>query len=319
MKVTVHDPLRFEVLGTGLGFTEGPVIADDGAVFVVDIDGGKVLRLAGGETKVVATPGGGPNGMAPETPTTVIVANNGGFLWTTLDDGSRMPVDLATHTNEPPGFSGGWIEWIDLTSGDVTVLHRQCNGRALRGPNDLVFDEAGGLWFTDHGKGRHETLDRGGLYYIPPDGATVREVAFPLLAPNGVGLSPDGRRVYVAETLSGRLWAWDLAGPGEVAAVSGRVGMRHGGVCVAATPYAFDSLAVEDDGRIVIGAIADGILVITPDGGEADVHPIPGDMTTNIAFGGPDRRRAVITLSRSGRVVETSWPRPGLVVGPARP
>ena len=90
--------------------------------------------------------------------------------------------------------------------------------------------------------------------------------------------------------------------------------VRHGGYCVAATPYSFDSLAVEEDGRIALGAIIDGIVVITPDGQEADVHPISGDLTTNIAFGGADRRRAVITLSRSGRLVETPWPRPGLTL-----
>jgi gluconolactonase len=317
MRVTVHDPLEFDVLGTGLGFPEGPVITDDGTVFAVDIDGGRVLRVAGGAISVVAAPGGGPNGMALETETMAIIANNGGFLWSEVEPGVRIPIDRATHTNEPPGFSGGWIERIDLTSGEVAVLHRECDGRPLRGPNDLVFDEAGGLWFTDHGKGRHASVDRGGLYYLPPDRTAVREVAFPLLGPNGVGLSPDGRRVYVAETHTGRLWAWDLAGPGEVVAAAGSLAVRHGGVCVAATPYSFDSLAIEDDGRVVIGAISDGIVVITPDGREIDVHPIPGDVTTNIAFGGPDRRRAVITLSRSGRLVETTWPRPGLVVGPA--
>jgi len=317
MRVTVHDPLEYDVLGAGLGFPEGPVIADDGTVFVVDIDGGRVLRIGGGVISVVAAPGGGPNGMALETPTTAIIANNGGFLWSEVEAGVRIPIDRATHTNEPPGFGGGWIERADLTSGQVTVLHRDCDGRPLRGPNDLVFDDAGGLWFTDHGKGRHASVDRGGLYYIPPDGTGVREVAFPLLGPNGVGLSPDGRRVYVSETHTGRLWAWDLTGPGEVVAAAGSLAVRHGGVCVAATPYSFDSLAMEEDGRVVIGAIGDGIVVITPDGQEVDVHPIPGDVTTNIAFGGVDRRRAVITLSRSGRVVETTWPRSGLVVGPA--
>ena len=129
-------------------------------------------------------------------------ANNGGFLWSGVY-GARIPIDYATHTNEPPGFECGWIERVDLTSGEVTVLHKAGVGRPLRGPNDLVFDDAGGLWFTDHGKGRHTSVDRGGLYYVTPDLATVREVAFPLLGPNGVGLSPDGRRVYVAETFTG--------------------------------------------------------------------------------------------------------------------
>ena len=270
------------------------------------------MRLANGETTVVATPGGGPNGMALETAGTALIANNGGFLWTEVN-GARIPIDHPTHTNEPPGFTGGWIERVDLTAGEVTVLHRECDGRPLRGPNDLVVDEAGGVWFTDHGKGRRTSVDRGGLYYIPPDGEAVIEKAFPLLGPNGVGLAPDGRRVYVAETHTGRLWGWDLDAPGEIRPAAGTLAVRHGGVCVVATPYSFDSLAVEADGRVAIGAIADGIAVVTPDGSEVDVHPIPGDITTNIAFGGDDDRRAVITLLRGpGRVVETTWPRAGL-------
>ena len=316
MKTIVRDPLEFDVLAAGQGFTEGPVVAADGAVLFVDIDGGRVLHVENGAVDVVATPGGGPNGLALETPVTAIVANNGGFLWSEVETGVRIPIDRATHTNEPPGFTGGWLERVDLASGEVTVLHRACAGRSLRGPNDLVFDAIGGLWFTDHGKGRHANVDRGGLYYVPPDGSEVREVAFPLLGPNGVGLSPDGDRVYVAETYTGRLWVWELAAPGRVRASAGSLAVRHGGTCLASTPFSFDSLAIEADGRIAIGAIGDGIVVITPDGEEAVVHPIPGDVTTNIAFGGPDGRRAVITLSRTGRVVETSWPRPGLVIGP---
>ena len=316
MKTRIHDPLEFEVLATGLGFPEGPVAAADGTVYAVDIDGGRVLRIRDKAVDVVASPGGGPNGLALETPSTGIVANNGGFLWSEVEGGVRIPIDRATHTNEPPGFTGGWLERVDLHSGDVNVLHRECDGRPLRGPNDLVFDAFGGLWFTDHGKGRHASVDRGGLYYVPPDGSAVREIVFPFLGPNGVGLSPDGSRVYVSETHTGRLWAWDLAGPGEVRAAVGSLAVRHGGACVAATPFSFDSLAIEEDGRVVIGAIADGIVAITPDGEEVDVYPVPGDVTTNVAFGGSDARRAVITLSRSGSVVEASWPRPGLVVAP---
>ena len=314
VKTTVHDPLDFEVLADGLGFPEGPCIAEDGTVYAVDIDLGTVVRTDGaGGTTVVATPGAGPNGLALRADGTAIVANNGGFLWSEVA-GTRIPIDPETHTSEPPGFEKGWIEQVDLTTGDVSLLHDSCNGRTFRGPNDLVFDEVGGLWFTDLGKGRHASVDRGGLYYLPPDGGEVHEIAFPLLGPNGVGLSPDGRTVYAAETHTGRLWSWALAEPGVVRPDAGSLAIRHGGVCLASTPFSFDSLAVEEDGRIAIGAIVDGIVVITPDGMEIDVHPIPGDVTTNIAFGGADRRRAVITLSRSGRLVETTWPRPGVLL-----
>jgi len=78
----------------------------------------------------------------------------------------------------------------------------------------------------------------------------------------------------------------------------------HGGTCVAATPYVFDSLAVEAGGRIAVAATSSGIVVITPDGGQTDVYSLPGDAASNIAFA-DDGRRAVITLSRSGRLVQT--------------
>jgi gluconolactonase len=311
MKTTFHEPLEFEIIAADLGFPEGPAFLPDGAILAVDIDGGRVVRIDGGLVSVVATPGGGPNGLALADPGNAVIANNGGFLWTTVN-GTRIPIDHATHTNEPIAFKGGWIESVDVRSGEVTRLHDNFEGRPLRGPNDLVFDAVGGLWFTDHGKGRYDSVDRGALYYAPPGGGPLRQVAFPLLGPNGVGLSPDDGTVYVAETHTGRLWAWELSGPGEVKPSVGSLAVRHGGRCVVATPFSFDSLAVEADGRIAIGAIGDGIAAVTPDGQEIDVYPIPGDVTTNIAFGGADLTTAVITLSRSGQLAKCQWPRPGL-------
>ena len=220
VRTTVHAPLDLDVLADGLGFPEGPCIRDDGAVLAVDIDRGTVVEVdTGGRVRVVAKPGDGPNGLALTAGGGAYVANNGGFLWTEVD-GVRIPIDRATHTNEPPGFEGGAIEYVDLATGEVAVLHDRVDGRPLRGPNDLVVDEVGGLWFTDHGKGRHASVDRGGLYYVPP-GGEAEEVAFPLLGPNGVGLAPDGRTVYVAETHTGRLWAWDLDCARRRAALTG--------------------------------------------------------------------------------------------------
>ena len=311
MRVTVHDPLELDVLATGLGFTEGPVIAPDGTVYAVDLWEGGIWRLTGGEPTVVARVAGAPNGMALASTSTAIVANNGGFPWTEVGD-DRYPIDLVNSTNEPEGFTHGWLEQVDLSSGNVATLVEHGDGSVLRGPNDLVIDAEGGIWFTDTGKFRRASVDHGTLYYLDPHQKLVSAKARQLLGPNGVGLSPDGARVYVSETLTGRLWAWDLAAPGEIRPAAGGSAF-HGGTCVAATPYTFDSLAIEADGRIAIAAIGDGVVIVTPDGSEVDVHPIPGDITTNLAFGGTDGRRAVLTLARSGSVVEATWPRPGLV------
>ena len=317
MKTTVHGPLEFDVLAEGVGFPEGPVISSDGTVHVVDIDGGVIWRVDDGGPTVVARPGAGPNGMAPETATTALVANNGGFLWTEVR-GTRIPIDHVTHTNEPPGFA------VVGSSGSTSseAPSRCCTGRVraalCAGPTTWCSTRRAGCGSPITARAAAKASTAAVSYYVPPDGSRVVEKAFPLLGPNGVGLSPDGRRVYVAETHTGRVWAWDLAGPGEIRPAAGNLAVRHGGVCLVATPFSFDSLGVEADGRLVIGAIADGIVVVTPDGQEVDVHPIPGDVTTNMAFGGPTVASAVLTLSRSGRVVETVWPRAGLVVGPVR-
>ena len=71
----------------------------------------------------------------------------------------------------------------------------------LRGPNDIVFDEHGGFWFTDHGKVRDRDRDVTGVFYARADGSFIEEVIFPLEGPNGIGLSPDETSLYIAETV----------------------------------------------------------------------------------------------------------------------
>jgi len=232
------------------------------------------------------------------------VCNNGGFQWSERN-GMPIPLNIETGASEPDGFEGGWIERVDLASGQVRRLYSDCNGYRFRSPNDIVFDASGGFWFTDLGKTRTRDVDRGGLYYARPDGSSVVEAAYGLWGPNGVGLSPSGDHVYVAESFTGRLMAWDLAGPGKL--------RDRRATCVAATKGHFDSLAVEADGRVAVAAISQGVCVVEPNG-SFDYVPFPDPMTTNVCFGGEDRRTAYVTLSATGRLVAQEWPRPGLAL-----
>ena len=302
--------LELRDVATGLEFPEGPVAIDDGSFLVVQIKSGLLSRvLPDGTVTTVAELGGGPNSVAIGPDGAAYVCNNGGFQWSEFGDWS-LPMDLLTGANDPPDFDGGWIERVDLETGESTVLYRECGGHALRGPNDLVFDARGNLWFTDFGKTGERTQDRGGLYFAAADGSSIVEVAYGLLGPNGVGLSPDGQRVYVAETYTGRLLAWDLE-PGG--APPDTTGPTHGGTVVAATEGHLDSLAVEADGTVVVAALTHGLFVVRPDS-SSHLVPLSDPMTTNICFGGPDRRTAFITLSAEGRLVAADWPRPGLAL-----
>jgi gluconolactonase len=296
------DAWPFEVVTTDLEFPEGPVVLPDGDVLVVEVRGGRLTRVAPDGTKrVVADLGGGPNGAAIGPDGAGYVVNNGGFAWMQLPD-FWIPVG-PDGGNEPEGFTGGWVDRVDLGTGEVRRLYNECDGVPFAGPNDIVFDREGGFWFTDFGKVRARTMDRGSLLYGYPDGSGVRRVADHLIGPNGVGLSPDGKHVYVAETYTGRVLRWDVTGPGEVAG--------HQSV-VASSAEHFDSLAIEDDGTVVVAAIR-GLFVLRPDG-SSSVMPLPDFMITNVCFGGADRRTAYITMSASGRLVRGDWPRPGLAL-----
>ena len=195
-------------------------------------------------------------------------------------------------------------------------LYTHCDGNPIMGPNDIVFDADGGFWFTDHGKSYDRLMDRGAVFYARTDGSFIKEAAFPLITANGVGLSPDGKTLYATETETGRLWAWPVLGPGELAKQPWP--SPHGGVFLGGSSgyQRFDSLAVEAGGNICVASlVAGGISVFSPEGGLVEFYEAPEPYCTNIAFGGPDMRTAYITLSGYGQLVAAEWPRPGLVLG----
>ncbi|MDQ3758228.1 MAG: SMP-30/gluconolactonase/LRE family protein [Actinomycetota bacterium] len=296
------------IVAEGLRFPEGPVVLRDGSLVVCEMAAGFLARVdpdAGTVERIVET-GGGPNGAALGPDGALYVCNNGG--WPMEEFGSLLvPADV----NQGDDYIGGSIQRVDLATGDVATVYD-----GLHSPNDIVFDTDGGFWFTDYGKQREHDEDRGVVWYGRPDGSPLRRAAHGLLRPNGIGLSPDGRTLVVAETPTGRLWAWGIDGPGELAKA---LPFGNGGTLVAGVGglQYFDSLAVEADGRICAATIYNpGITVATPDGAQVEHLPLPGEcfdsIPTNICFAGDDLRTAYVTLSATGRVMACRWPRPGL-------
>jgi gluconolactonase len=300
------------VMAEDLWFPEGPVWVGDGSLLVVEIRRRTLTRIwPGGRREVVADLGGGPNGAAIGPDGHAYVCNNGGFAFKQRSDG-RWVSDGQAHD-----YLTGRIERVDLDTGRVERLYDKIADMPIRGPNDLVFDAHGGFWFTDPGKTRHRDWDRGAVCYARADGSMIREVLFPIHKPNGIGLSPDGRTLYVAETESTRLYAWDLKSPGEIAFPNDPTPRppHHGRLVYGSATYArFDSLAVEADGKVCVGTLdTGGITVIDPTRGTAEFVPVAGDThVTNLCFGGEGYRKAYVTLSYAGQLVELDWPRPGL-------
>jgi len=297
-----------EIVTDGLRFPEGPVAMPDGSIILVEIAAGRITRVwPDGRKETVAEPGGGPNGLAMGPDGQLYCCNNGGFNYINHPSGLLIPHGQADD------YSGGRIERIDIQTGAVEVLYKDGDfGCVLRGPNDIVFDRHGGFWFTDHGKNRPRERDITGIFYAKADGSHLEEVVFPSENPNGIGLSPDGKTLYAAETYTCRLMAFDVIAPGKVDQTAGLGGAGRPLYRPAGYKF-FDSLGVEEGGNICVATIGEsGITVISPAGGEVEFVPTPDPFTTNICWGGADRRTAYITLSGTGQLVSMPWPRPGL-------
>ncbi len=297
------------IVTEGLRFPEGPVCMPDGSVALVEIEAQRITRVApDGAKTVIARTGGGPNGLALGPNGQLYACNNGGFSW-------HEEPGLLRPAHQSPDYSGGRIERIDPATGTVTALYTAVDGRPLKGPNDLMFDPLGrGFWFSDLGKVRARDRDHGGAYWATADGSQAVEVAHPIFGgANGIGVSPDGRTLYVAETETGRLWAWDIEGPGKVrkdpwpSSNGGRV------ICQFPGYRRLDSIAIAASGNIIVATLVAGeITTVSPGGEILRVVKMPERMPTNICFGGPDMRTAYITLSTSGKLAAMQWDEPGL-------
>lgn len=296
---------EIRIVASGLRFPEGPVAMADGAVVLGEIAGGAVTRIApDGAKSVLAQVGGGPNGLAQGPDGALYLCNNGGNEYA---QGGFLS------TGPAKDYKNGAIQRIDPRTGATQTLYTECAGHRLSAPNDIVFDREGGFYFTDLGKRYAHGRDHGGLYYALPDGSKVTELVYPMLTPNGVGLSPDEKVLYVADTETSRLFAYDIVSPGVLKQEP--FPAPYGGRLVCGLPgfQRFDSLAVDALGNICVATLISGhITVIAPDGRLVRQVKMPDVYPTNICFGGPDLKTAYITLSGTGELAAMDWPEAGL-------
>jgi gluconolactonase len=298
----------FTVLAEGLAFPEGPVVMPDGSLVVTEIARGRLTLIdrAGKATRLADT-GGGPNGAARGPDGFIYVCNNGGFSWDR--SAGLRPVGRAEDN------AGGCIQRVHPETGRVETLYDRCGDIGLSAPNDLVFDAHGGFYFTDHGHRHERQLEFGAVFYAKADGSHIAQAAFPLIGPNGIGLSPDGKTLYVAETSSGRLWGYGVVEPGRLSRPDWP--SPTGGDLVAGLSgfHRYDSLAVEAGGNIAIATLRfGGIDVVSPSGELVERIDMPDPYTTNICFGGDAHRTAYVTLSSTGCLVSMPWARQGLPI-----
>lgn len=295
------------IVATGLQFPEGPIAMPDGSVLLVEIARETLSRVTpDGHVDVVAKIPGGPNGAAMGPNGKVYVCNNGGFHWI-RENGTLRP------HGTPASYKGGSIDVVDLATGKVDRLYDKVDGNKLNGPNDIVFDAHGGFYVSDVGKRRDRDQDKGFVYYCKADGSSITEVVTAATTPNGIGLSPDGNTLYIAETDTARVWAWDILSPGVLRKLPWP--SPYGGRCIAGIGgyTRFDSMAVAASGNICVAALDTcSIVEVAHDGSYWRRHGVPDLLPTNLCFGGDDLRTAFVTLSYEGKLGAMQWHEPGL-------
>lgn len=321
----------FDEAATDLAFPEGPVAMADGSVLFVQIAGGVLSRFhpdTGVET--VAELGGGPNGVAIGRDGAAYVCNNGGVYRFEKLAYPGYPEKILTPLpgGRPEGRAQGMIQRVDLATGAFETLYDayplEAEGKPviadgkpvmkpLIAPDDIVVDRDGDLWFTDCGAVYPDQIALGGVFYAKPDGSEIRKVATVPTA-NGIGLSPDGGTIYVADTIFGRLWAIRITGPGETA--PGLIPGTPGDVVQTLPGYQMlDSLKVLADGDVCVATLGipkGALTTFSVKDRTTTQLRLDDPFVTNLCFCGDDMKDIWITAGGTGRLLKGRWDAAGL-------
>jgi gluconolactonase len=285
------------------GLTEGPAVAPDGSIYFTDIpagpDKGMILRFDPRTKK-----------------TTVFTADSG------KANGLKFDAEGRLIACEGADGGGRRVARYDVKTGKSATIADRFKGKRFNAPNDLVIDQLGRIYFTDprYLGSEPRELEHRAVYRIEPDGQVI-EITHDVEKPNGIGLSPDGRTLYVADHNNGtdqidpagpapkpgamKIYAFPLNGDGLVSG-SRRTLVDFG------TEAGCDGMTVDEQGHIYLTVRSlkrPGVMVIDPNGKEVAFIPTgnphtgdgePVGLPSNVTFGiGPESRTLYVTVDKS--------------------
>ena len=255
-------------------FTEGPAWDGRGNLFFTDIPNEKIYKLdSNGEFSVFRDVTGRANGL---------MFNNGGNL-VSCEGGNFKVTEM------------------DAEGNVIGVLAEKYNGKPFNSPNDLVVDKKGGIYFTDPRFGSDKTLNQDieAVYYIKANGEIIR-VAENRTKPNGIILSPDEKLLYVADTFSQYVWAFDVNEDGtltnernfcELRLPESKENLR------VPTDSGADGMTIDKPGNLYVTTRI-GVQIFDSNGKQLEILNVP-ERPTNCTFGGEDLKTLYITAQTS--------------------
>ena len=273
-------------------FLEGPAVDATGNVFFSDIAGNRILK------------------MDPKGAVTTFRADSGRTNGNCFDAQGRL---ISCEGGEQ-GPGRRRVVRTDMKTGEVTVLTDKYDGKRYNSPNDCCVDGKGRIWFTDprYGADRSDLeMDVEAVYRIDGEGKAARVLTQKEInRPNGIAVSPDDKTLYVIDShpkVGGnrKVWAFDLAADGSLSKqrVVYDFGKGRGG----------DGMRVDMKGNLWVAAginkprgnagesldVPAGVYVISPEGKLLGRIPVPEDLVTNLAFGGPERKTLYVTAGKT--------------------
>lgn len=252
-------------VSTGYRFTEGPAAGPDGRIYFTDIPNNRI------------------HVYDPQTEKTEVFRENSGAA-----NGLMFDRHGQLYACE------GGARRVSVTSDCgccITPAAESFGGRKFNSPNDLTIDSRGGIYFTDPRYGPRDNMEMSieGVYYVDKAG-NITLVDGELKRPNGIGLSPDGKVLYVADHAAKTILAYEIVGPGQVA--NKRV------LATLDTPGGCDGMTLDSDGHLYL-TVPKAVLVICPGSGEVlQTIPMP-ETPANVCFGGRGSRMLYITAVTS--------------------
>lgn len=193
-------------------------------------------------------------------------------------------------------YTGHNVLRIDPVTRRVRVL---AHNAAMSQPNDLAIAPDGTLYASDP----NWKEGTGQIWRIDPDGRMT------LLAPdlgtsNGIEVSPDGKNLYVNESVQRNIWVWSIAPDHSI---------REKRLLKKFDDFGFDGMRCDVDGNLYITRHGKGTVVKLSPGGEVLREiDVLGSKPSNLCFGGPDGRTVYVTEVEHTRLVQFRVDRPGL-------